>query len=164
VRVILREGHVSRYCMVSMLPDVTNVTVKSHGTCDAASADKIVAQPGTITGSIGVAFGKFNASQALKDQGINVDTVAVGRNATAQSLFHDFTKEQRRQVNVLMDRCDTYHQGHARPAMSVCSLGKLCRLIVILEEHKYIGSLCLCLACLWGDESHQLQCSSAAVV
>lgn len=82
-----------------------------------ASADKIVAQPGTITGSIGVAFGKFNASQALQDQGINVDTVAVGKNATAQSLFHDFTKEQRRQVNVLMDRCAkiTWHlvQGSA---------------------------------------------------
>lgn len=150
-----RKGHASFHCIVPMLPDVT----KSHGTCDAASADKIVAQPGTITGSIGVAFGKFNAAQALKDQGINVDTVAVGRNATAQSLFHDFTKEQRRQVNVLMDRCDSYHQGHARPAMSVCSLGKLCRLIVILEEHKYIGSLCL-----WGDKSHHLQCSSAAVV
>ena len=88
-------------------PTVTDVTAKLHDTCDAASADKIVAQPGTITGSIGVAFGKFNASQALKDQGVNVDTVAVGKNATAQSLFHDFTKEQRRQVNVLMDRCDT---------------------------------------------------------
>ncbi len=70
----------------------------------AASADKIVAQPGTITGSIGVAFGKLDASQALRDQGINVDTIAVGKNATVQSLFHDFTKEQRRQVNTLMDR------------------------------------------------------------
>lgn len=78
-----------------------------------------MAQPGTITGSIGVAFGKFNAAQALKDQGINVDTIAVGRNATAQSLFHDFTKEQRRQVNVLMDRCGTLtssacHASHVR--------------------------------------------------
>ncbi|KAL0017848.1 hypothetical protein WJX77_000567 [Trebouxia sp. C0004] len=87
----------------------------SGGYYISASADKIVAQPGTITGSIGVAFGKFNASQALKHQGINVDTVAVGRNATAQSLFHDFTKEQRRQVNVLMDR--TY--GHFLSRVSV---------------------------------------------
>lgn len=87
----------------------------SGGYYISASADKIVAQPGTITGSIGVAFGKFNASQALKDQGINVDTIAVGKNATAQSLFHDFTKEQRRQVNVLMDR--TY--GHFLSRVSV---------------------------------------------
>ena len=71
----------------------------------AASANKIVAQPGTITGSIGVAFGKFNAAQALKDQGVDVDTVAIGKNATASSPFHDFTKEQRSQVNLLMDRC-----------------------------------------------------------
>lgn len=63
-----------------------------------------MAQPGSITGSIGVAFGKLEASQALQDQGINVDTVAVGKNATTSSLFHDFTKEQRRQVNTMMDR------------------------------------------------------------
>lgn len=70
----------------------------------AAGANKIVAQPGTITGSIGVAFGKFDVSQALRDQGISVDTVAVGKNATASSLFHNFTKEQQRQVNNIIDR------------------------------------------------------------
>lgn len=70
----------------------------------AAGANKIVAQPGTITGSIGVAFGKFDVSQALQDQGISVDTVAVGKNATASSLFHKFTKEQQRQVNNTIDR------------------------------------------------------------
>lgn len=70
----------------------------------AAGANKIVAQPGTITGSIGVAFGKFDVSQALRDQGISVDTIAVGKNATASSLFHGFTKEQRHQVNIMIDR------------------------------------------------------------
>lgn len=84
-----------------------------------------MAQPGTITGSIGVAFGKFNASQALKDQGINVDTVAVGRNATAQSLFHDFTKEQRRQVNVLMDRCDTFISRASQASRVGLQLGQI---------------------------------------
>lgn len=72
--------------------------------CAAAGANKIVAQPGTITGSIGVAFGKFNVSQALRDQGISVDTIAVGKNATSSSSFHDFTKEQQRQVNTMIDR------------------------------------------------------------
>ena len=72
-----------------------------------AGANKIVAQPGTITGSIGVAFGKFDVSQALQDQGISVDTVAVGRNATASSLFHAFTKEQQHQVNTMIDRSAT---------------------------------------------------------
>ena len=70
----------------------------------AAGANKIVAQPGTITGSIGVAFGKFDVSQALRDQGISVDTIAVGKNATASSLLHGFTKEQQRQVNTMIDR------------------------------------------------------------
>lgn len=72
--------------------------------CAAACANKIVAQPGTITGSIGVVFGKLDVSQALRDQGINVGTVAVGKNATASSPFHDFTKEQQRQVNAMIDR------------------------------------------------------------
>lgn len=72
--------------------------------CAAAGANKIVAQPGTITGSIGVVFGKLDVSQALREQGINVGTVAVGKNATASSPFHDFTKEQQRHVNAMIDR------------------------------------------------------------
>ena len=72
--------------------------------CAAASANKIVAQPGTITGSIGVAFGKVNVSQALRDQGVSVDTIAVGKNATASSVYHDLTKDQQRQVNAMVDR------------------------------------------------------------
>ena len=75
-----------------------------HSVNAAAGANKIVAQPGTITGSIGVAFAKFDVSQALQDQGISVDTVAVGKNATASSLFHDLTKEQQRHVNTMIDR------------------------------------------------------------
>ena len=75
-----------------------------HSVNAAAGANKIVAQPGTITGSIGVAFAKFDVSQALQDQGISVDTVAVGKNATASSLFHDLTKEQQRQVNTMINR------------------------------------------------------------
>ena len=63
-----------------------------------------MAQPGTITGSIGVAFGKFDVSRALHEQGIDVDTISIGKNATAQSLFHDFTKEQIQQVNFQIDR------------------------------------------------------------
>lgn len=83
--------------------------------CAAASANKIVAQPGTITGSIGVAFGKVDVSQALQDQGISVDTIAVGKNATASSAYHGFTKDQQRQVNAMVDRSALVSHAPAEP-------------------------------------------------
>lgn len=70
----------------------------------AAPATKIVAQPGTLTGSIGVANGKLDVSKAFRNQGINVDSVKVGRNANSQSLFSRFSKSQEAQVNALVDR------------------------------------------------------------
>lgn len=68
-----------------------------------APASKIVAQPGTLTGSIGVAFGKFNVSQAFKDQGVNFESISVGQNADAQSPFKDYTKAQAKLVNGVVD-------------------------------------------------------------
>lgn len=51
----------------------------SGGYYISAPATKIVAQPGTITGSIGVIFGKFNIAGLLRGQGINPETVSVGK-------------------------------------------------------------------------------------
>ena len=70
----------------------------------AAPATKIVAQPGTITGSIGVAFGKTNTSQAFKDQGINMDSIWVGQNADMGSEYADYTSDQAKIVNGHVDR------------------------------------------------------------
>ena len=70
----------------------------------AAPATKIVAQPGTITGSIGVAFGKTNTSQAFKDQGINMDSIGAGRNADMGSEYADYTSDQAKIVNGHVDR------------------------------------------------------------
>lgn len=63
-----------------------------------------MAQPGTLTGSIGVANGKLDVSKAFRNQGINVDCVKVGQNANSQSLFSRFSKKQQTQVNALVDR------------------------------------------------------------
>ena len=62
--------------------------------CCAAPANKIVAQPGTLTGSIGVLNGKINFGPALADQGVSHDSVEVGANSNASSPFADFTKAQ----------------------------------------------------------------------
>lgn len=56
----------------------------------------MIAQPGTITGSIGVACGSLKIGRGLKDWGIDVDTVSVGRNAAAADVFtSELTLDQR---------------------------------------------------------------------
>ena len=57
--------------------------------------DKIVCQPGSITGSIGVFSGKFLLSDFLENKlGITHDSVIIGDNSNALSPFHDFTPAQ----------------------------------------------------------------------
>ena len=48
-------------------------------------------------------FGKFNIAETLRQQGINPCTIAEGKNADAQFPFSDWTPEQERLVNSLVD-------------------------------------------------------------
>lgn len=64
----------------------------------AAPANKILAQPGTITGSIGVIFARFKAKEALEEFGVTGDTVKLGDNANWASPFHTLTPKQQQQV------------------------------------------------------------------
>ena len=70
----------------------------SGGYWIAMSADKIVADPGTITGSIGVVFGKMNVKGLYELLGMTNDYVALGPNATIFYPFENFTPQQREQV------------------------------------------------------------------
>ena len=83
----------------------------------AAPATKIVAQPGTLTGSIGVAAFKPDISKPVQKQGINVDCVKVGRNANAASLFSQYNKRQEAQVNDVIDRSAMTHQDRDKVLM-----------------------------------------------
>lgn len=67
----------------------------------AAPASKILAQPGTITGSIGVIFARFKAKEALEEYGITSDTIKLGDNANWASPFHSLTPKQQQQVRTL---------------------------------------------------------------
>jgi len=58
-------------------------------------ASKIVADPMTITGSIGSISGKFNMTGFYEKLGITRDFVTLGPNALMNSDFTDFTPEQR---------------------------------------------------------------------
>ena len=68
------------------------------------AADRIIAQPGTITGSIGIASGGLKIGRGLKDWGIDVDTVSVGRNAAAADLYTNLTSDQRQNINHHVDQ------------------------------------------------------------
>jgi protease-4 len=73
----------------------------------SVGADAIVANPGTITGSIGVWTGKLVARD-LKDRlGVGFDAVRTNANADAWSINAPFTPEQRAQVEAEADLCYT---------------------------------------------------------
>lgn len=75
----------------------------SGGYYISAATDTIVANPGTITGSIGVVTGKLVARQ-LKDRlGVGTDTVRTGANADAWSINTPFTAEQQAKVETEAD-------------------------------------------------------------
>jgi protease IV len=71
-------------------------TAASGGYYIAMAANKIVAQPNTITGSIGVISGKFNLGGLFNDHlGINVETISRGKHADFYSSFRSFNEEER---------------------------------------------------------------------
>ncbi|WP_428342243.1 signal peptide peptidase SppA [Mycobacterium sp.] len=75
----------------------------SGGYYVSMSADAIVANPGTITGSIGVVTGKLVARD-LKDRlGVGSDAVRTNANADAWSINAPFTPEQQAQVEAEAD-------------------------------------------------------------
>ncbi len=71
----------------------------SGGYYISLSANKIVAEPGTITGSIGVLTGKVSFGKTLGLVGANAETVAVGKNTLMDSPLQPFTDEQWANLN-----------------------------------------------------------------
>ena len=67
----------------------------SGGYFVAAGCDEIFAEPMTITGSIGIFYGKFDISGLLHKLGVSTDTFKRGKHADAESLYRSFTDEER---------------------------------------------------------------------
>jgi protease-4 len=67
----------------------------SGGYYIAMPADAIVAEPGTITGSIGVYAGKFNVSGLYEKVGLAKESIARGEYAQIFSETRDFTEAER---------------------------------------------------------------------
>jgi len=78
----------------------------SGGYLIATAADKIVAQPGTITGSIGVLSAKLDASRWLRKQRITVTPVLAARpheGSAPISAARPYTPAQRATMEALVD-------------------------------------------------------------
>jgi protease-4 len=75
----------------------------SGGYYVSMGADAIVANPGTITGSIGVLTGKLIARDLKERLGVGSDAVRTNANADAWSVNAPFTPEQHAQVEAEAD-------------------------------------------------------------
>ncbi|MCB2107658.1 MAG: signal peptide peptidase SppA [Rhodobacteraceae bacterium] len=78
-------------------------TAASGGYFIAMAADRIFAQPTTITGSIGVIFGKVSFGEASEKLDINWDRVSFGESAGMYSSVKDFNEKELARLNQMID-------------------------------------------------------------
>jgi len=101
----------------------------SGGYFVAAAADKIVAQPASITGSIGVLGGKMLTAGLWEKAGISYDEVHSSENATMWTAVQDYTPSQWTLLQGLLDRIyadftDKVAQGRSLSPEKVSEIAK----------------------------------------
>ena len=100
---IWREVQLAHEANKPLIVSMSNVAA-SGGYFVAAPAYKIVALPGTVTGSIGVVSGKLVLTGLWDKLGINWDSVEAGAAASYWSMNRDFTPEEWAQLQESLDR------------------------------------------------------------
>ena len=101
----------------------------SGGYYIAAGGDTLVADPGTITGSIGIFGGKFNIRGLYEKLGLSIETMSTGPHAEMYSPFRDFTDDE---VRLYQDHLQKSYErflervatGRRRPTAWVDSVGQ----------------------------------------
>ena len=78
----------------------------SGGYYVAAAADKIVAEPATLTGSIGVLAGKLVVSDLFQKLGMSTDSAQIGANAAMYSSTSEFSARAHSRLEAFLD--ETY--------------------------------------------------------
>jgi protease IV len=100
---IWREVQLAREANKPLIVSMSNVAA-SGGYFVAAPAHKIVALPGTITGSIGVVSGKLVLTGLWDKLGINWDGIEAGAAAGYWSMNRDFSPEEWARLQDSLDR------------------------------------------------------------
>jgi protease-4 len=98
-REVVRARNAGKPMVVSM-SDVA----ASGGYFISMAADAIVAQPGTVTGSIGVISGKPVVSDLLGKAGVSTDSIVLGEHAAMFSTSKPFTEQDWEMVDAWLDR------------------------------------------------------------
>jgi len=98
-REVVRARHAGKPVIVSM-----GNLAGSGGYFVAMAADKIVAEPGTVTASIGVLGGKILTSGLWDKVGLSWDEVHQGNNATMFTGTHDYTPAEWARFQAWLDR------------------------------------------------------------
>jgi protease IV len=101
---ILRVRKEKRIPVVALFGDVA----ASGGYYIAAACDKIVAHPGTLTGSIGVIFSVTNMQGLFQKVGFKMDPIKSGKHKDIGSPARQMTAEERELMQALID--DAYGQ------------------------------------------------------
>lgn len=98
---IWRELSISRENQRPVIVSMSDLAA-SGGYYIALGGDAIVAQPGTLTGSIGVYTGKFVTTGSLDKLGANIEATSHGKHAEMYSPDRRFTPEERQKVRESM--------------------------------------------------------------
>jgi protease-4 len=99
---IWREAVRAREAGKPLIVSMGNVA-GSGGYYVAAGADKIVAEPATLTGSIGVVSGKVLVGGLSQKLGVTWDAVQIGRNAGMFSVVDEFTPAEHERFERTLD-------------------------------------------------------------
>ena len=94
-------------CKKPVIASMSDVAA-SGGYYISMAARKIYAEPGTLTGSIGVVGGKMAFAGLYDKVGITTETISIGANSGIFSSTHPFTKSERKAMEDLMQ--ETYDQ------------------------------------------------------
>lgn len=87
----------------------------SGGYYIAMGADVIMAQPTTITGSIGVFGGKLVMKQTMNKLGVNIQTVSRGKHSGIFSTFSKFSPSERATLKAMLNQVyDTFTKKAAK--------------------------------------------------
>src|SRR5207248_7320274 len=97
-REVVRARERGKPVIVSM-----SSTAGSGGYYIAAPADKIVAEPATLTGSIGVLAGKLVIPESLKRLRVTTDSAERGANSGMFSTLRDFSPAERQRLDTFLD-------------------------------------------------------------
>ncbi len=93
----------------------------SGGYFVSMAADRIIAQPGTITGSIGVFTGKMVLEDFWKKLGVSWDEMHRGDNAVMWSANHAFSPQAQARIDALLDHIYADFTGKASDGRGIAA-------------------------------------------